>query len=114
MKVKEAMQKEKLENILNYKSGNNMFKITVVFRQDSSKEFQKAYAIAKTNKNFYEEGVGSYKKVYASFYPEDSKELHSLFSLVSDKSSTKILLNNKQLPYVHDLWMFLMWFYKVS
>jgi len=46
--------------------------------------------------------------------PEDVEELHALFELVKDMESTTIYLNNKMIPYIQDLWLFLMWFYNVK
>ena len=61
-----------------------------------------------------EEGENNNYKIYVSFYPEDVEELYEIFELVKDNESTKIYLNNKSIPYLQDLWLFLMWFYKIK
>lgn len=113
MDAQEIIKKEKLENILYPKESNKKFKLTIRFQKHLSKKYEKALELAKSNKYFMEEGRGDFYKVYASFYPEDVEELHKLFELVKDFETTKIYLNNKQIPYIQDLWIFLMWFYRI-
>ena len=84
------------------------------FRSIYSKNFEKALELARKNKYFLEEGEGDFYKAYASFYPAEVEELFNLFELVKDHETTKIYLNNKAIPYIQDLWLFLMWFYRVK
>ena len=67
----------------------------------------------KTNISWRKE-TGDFYKAYASFYPADVEELFNLFELVKEHETTKIYLNNKSIPYIQDLWLFLMWFYRVK
>ena len=106
------IEEEKLFNILNPRDANTEFKITIKFQKHLSQNYEKAVALARKNKYFMEEGKGDYQKFYASFYPEDTQQLHQLFDLVHQHKKTEIFLNNKRIPYIHDLWLFLMWFYK--
>jgi hypothetical protein len=112
MNAKKKIEEEKLFNILNPRKANMDFKITIKFQKYFSPNFEKAVVLAKKNKYFMGEGEGDYYKLYASFYPEDTQELHQLFDLVHKDKNTEIYLNNKRVPYIHDLWLFLMWFYK--
>jgi len=114
MNARQQIEEEKLQNILNPRKANREFKITVRFQKHFSKNFEKALELAKKNKHFMEEGDGDYYKAYASFYPADVEDLFNLFELVKDQASTKIYLNNKAIPYIHDLWLFLLWFYRVK
>ena len=114
MNAKEKIQEEKLFNILNPKKSNTEFKITIRFKKHLSKKFEQALQLAKKNKYYMEEGENNNYKVYVSFYPEDVEELYEIFELVKDNESTKIYLNNKSIPYLQDLWLFLMWFYKIK
>jgi len=114
MNARQQIQEEKLQNILNPRQANKEFKITIRFQKHYSKNFEKALALAKKNKYFLEEGDGDFYKAYASFYPADVEELFSLFELVKDHENTKIYLNNKSIPYLQDLWLFLIWFYRVK
>jgi hypothetical protein len=103
MDTRQQIQEEKLQNILNPRQANKEFKITVRFQKHYSKNFERAVALARKNKYFLEEGEGDFYKAYASFYPADVEELFSLFELVKES-----------IPYIQDLWLFLMWFYRVK
>ena len=113
MDARKKIEEEKLFNILNPKKANREFKITLKFQKHLSPKYEKAYELATQNRYFLEEGTGNSHKVYASFYPEDTEALHKLFDLVHQFSDTEIFLNNKRIPYIQDLWLFLMWFYKL-
>ena len=113
MDARNKIAEEKLSNILNPKKSNRDFKITIRFQKHLSQNFNRALELAKKNKYFMEEGQGDFYKAYASFYPEDTDALHELFSLVHGHKHTEIFLNNKRIPYIQDLWLFLMWFYKI-
>jgi len=108
------IQEEKLFNILNPKRANKEFKITLRFQKHLTKTYEKAVELAKKNKYFLAEGEGNFYKIYVSFYPEDVENLYEIFELVKDQKTTKVYLNNKLIPYIQDLWLFLMWFYKVK
>ena len=114
MDTRQQIQEEKLQNILNPRQTNKEFKITIRFQKHYSKNFEKALALARKNKYFLEEGTGDFYKAYASFYPADAEELFKLFELVKEHETTKIYLNNKSIPYIQDLWLFLMWFYRIK
>ncbi len=114
MEAEKIIRKEKLDNILNPKDSNKKFKLTIRFQKHLSKNYEMALELAKKNKYFMEQGEGDFYKVYASYYPEDVEELHQLFDLVKNFETTKIYLNNKVIPYVQDLWIFLMWFYRIK
>ena len=114
MNARQQIQEEKLQNILNPRQANKEFKITIRFQKHYSKNFEKALTLARKNKYFLEEGAGDFYKAYASFYPADAEELFKLFELVKEHETTKIYLNNKSIPYIQDLWLFLMWFYRIK
>lgn len=114
MDARKKIQEEKLYNILNPKKSNRDFKITIRFQKHLSKNYEKALELAKNNKYFLEEGAGDFYKVYVSFYPENVEDLYEIFELVKEHETTKIYLNNKLIPYIQDLWLFLMWFYRIK
>lgn len=114
MNARQMIEVEKLQNILNPRQSNREFKVTIRFQKSLTKNFEKALDLARRNPYFMEEGEGDYYKAYASFYPENVEELHELFELVKDRDTTKIFLNNKAIPYVQDLWLFLLWFYRIK
>jgi len=112
--VRKKIAEEKLFNILNPKKANSEFKITIRFQKNSSKNYIRAVELAKKNKYFMEEGKGDFLKTYVSFYPEDVEDLYQIFELVKKHETTKIYLNNKLIPFIQDLWLFLFWFYRVK
>ncbi len=114
MNARQLIEEEKLQNILNPRKANREFKITIRFQKRLSKNFVRALELAKKNSYFMEEGEGDFYRAYASFYPADVEEMFNLFELVKDQETTKIYLNNKAVPYIHDLWLFLFWFYRVK
>lgn len=114
MNARQLIEEEKLQNILNPRKSNREFKLTIRFQKHLSKNFAMALELARKNKYFMEEGEGDYYKAYASFYPADVDALFDLFDLVKDQETTKIYLNNKAIPYIQDLWLFLFWFYRVK
>jgi len=114
MSAKKKIEEEKLFNILNPKKANSTFKITIRFQKHLSKKYEEAVELAKKNKFFMEEGTGDFYKIYVSFFPDDVEELYKIFELVKNQESTKIYLNNKSIPYIQDLWLFLMWFYRIK
>jgi hypothetical protein len=114
MEARKKIQEEKLFNILNPRRANKEFKITLRFRKHPGRKYREALELARKNKYFLEEGEGDFYTVYVSFYPEDVEELHQIFDLVKDRETTRIYLNNKIIPYVQDLWLFLMWFYRIK
>ncbi len=114
MNARQLIEEEKLQNILNPRKANREFKITIRFQKHLSRNFAKALELARKNKYFMEEGEGDFYKAYASFYPSEVEDLFNLFELVKDRETTKIYLNNKAIPYIQDLWLFLLWFYRVK
>ena len=114
MNARQSIEEEKLQNILNPRKANREFKITIRFQKHLSKNFEKALEVARKNKYFMEEGAGDFYKAYASFHPAEVEELFELFELVKEHETTKIYLNNKSIPYIQDLWLFLFWFYRVK
>jgi len=114
MNAKQKIQEEKLFNILNPKQANKEFKITLRFQKCLTPKYQRAVELAKKNPFFLDEGQGDFYKIYVSFYPENVAELYEIFELVKEQETTRIYLNNKLIPYIQDLWLFLMWFYRIS
>jgi|GEM_PF-510587 len=114
MVVGTNFQEEKLQNILDPKSTNKKFKVSLRIRYHSSPQYRQAVELARKSKFFLEEGTGNAASVYVSFYPEDVDNLYTIFELVKDLGNTQIFLNDKNIPYIQELWLFLLWFYKVA
>ncbi len=114
MNARETIEAEKLRNILNPRESNDLFKITVRFQKHLGPSFARALELARSNPHFLEEGEGDYYRAYASFQPDQADDLHELFQYVKDQETTRLFLNNKPVPYIQDLWLFLMWFHRVK
>jgi len=106
--------KEKLDSILYPQTKAKVFKITVEFGYKISPNYEKAVELAKQHPTYKEEGEGEWIRHSATYTPEDVDELFQLFNLVHEWESTRILVNHKDIPYGHQLWLPLMWFYRIK
>lgn len=106
--------KEKLDSILFPRTKAKIFKITVRFGHHLSNNYKKAVELAQKNPTYQEEGQGEWKKHSATYTPDEVEELFQLFNLVHDWEDTEILVNHKKIPYGHQLWLPLMWFYRIK
>jgi hypothetical protein len=105
---------EKLEEILYPSSKAKIFKITLVFGFKHSPKYEKAVELAKKNAFYQEEGSGEWVRHSATYTPETVEELFQLFNLVHEWEKTEVLVNHKKIPYGHQLWLPLMWFYRIK
>lgn len=112
-KGSDKAQDEKLESILYPSNQAKIFKITVEFGHKTSPKYKKAVDLARRIPTYKEEGEGEWIRHSATYTPEDVEELFKLFVLVHEWDSTEILVNHKKLPYAHQLWIPLMWFYRI-
>ena len=107
--------RDKLEDILTPSTAAKTFRITVSFGYRMTPEYKKAVAIARRNPTYKAEGDGEWIRHSAVYTPAEVEELFQLFNLVHDwGESTEILVNHKKLPYAHELWLPLMWFYRIG
>lgn len=111
---KEEVQKEKLKAILQPSTQASIFKITIEFGYKSSPNYTKAVDLAKRNPTYREEGSGEWVRHSATYTPGDVEELFELFNIIHEWDSTEVLVNHKRLPYGHQLWLPLMWFYRIK
>jgi hypothetical protein len=111
--VNDQAAKEKLEDILLPGPKAKVFRITLVFGYKMHSNYKKAVALAKRNPTYKEEGEGEWVRHSAVYTPEDVDDLFDLFNLVHEWDTTEVLVNNKRLPYGHQLWIPLMWFYRI-
>jgi hypothetical protein len=109
----EETQRDKLEEILYPSDQAKAFKITLVFPYKVNPGYEKAVALASQSPTYRTEGAGEFIRHQATYTPDEVEELFSLFSLVHDWPETEVLVNHKKLPYGHQLWLPLMWFYRV-
>jgi hypothetical protein len=110
---KDPAMQEKLEDILYPSTTAKSFRITVVFGYKMSPNYKKAVALAKKNPTYKEEGSGEWVRHSAVYTPAEVDDLFELFSLVHEWDTTEILVNHKRIPFGHQLWLPLMWFYRI-
>jgi len=105
---------EKLADILYPGTKAREFQITLVFGPKMTPDYEKAVDLAKRNPTYKVEGSGEWIRHSATYTPAEVEELFTLFNLVHDWETTEVLVNHKKIPYGHQLWLPLMWFYRVK
>jgi hypothetical protein len=103
---------EKLADILHPDTQAREFSITVVFGHKPAPDYEKAVDLARRNPTYAEEGEGEWIRHSVCYTKDEVDELFDLFSLVHSWDTTEILVNHKRIPYGHQLWIPLMWFYR--
>jgi len=102
-----------LDSILHPNTKAKEFKITIEFGYKTSPNYKKAVDLARRMPTYREDGNGEWTRHAATYTPKDVEELFLLFNLVHNWSTTEVLVNHKKLPYAHQLWLPLMWFYRI-
>lgn len=110
----ERDKEEKLDDIMYPSTQAKTFKITLVFGYKVSPTYSQAVGLAKKNPTYSEEGSGEWIRHSATYAPDEVDDLFELFSLVHDWDNTEILINHKKIPFGHQLWLPLMWFYRIK
>lgn len=105
---------EKLDSILHPSTRAKKFKITLKFGYKISPNYKKAVELAQKNPSYREKGEGEWVRHSVTYTPEDVDELFELFNLIHEWENSEVLVNHKKLPYGHQLWLPLMWFYRVK
>lgn len=112
--VRDQAEEEKLDAILHPSTRAKKFKITLEFGYKISPNYEKAVSLAKKNPFYNETGEGEWIRHSATYTPDEVEELFELFNLVHEWDKTEVLVNHKKIPYGHQLWLPLMWFYRVK
>jgi hypothetical protein len=107
-------QEDKLADILYPSTRAKVFKITLVFGYKISQSYKKAVELAKKNPTYKEDGSGAWIRHSATYTPGEVDDLFELFTLIHDWEDTEVLVNHKKIPYGHQLWLPLMWFYRIQ
>jgi hypothetical protein len=104
---------EKLDDILHPSTRAKEFRITLVFGYKTSPDYARAVDLAKRNPHYTEEGSGEWVRHSATYTPAEVDELFALFNLVHEWEKTEVLVNHKRIPFARQLWLPLMWFYRI-
>ncbi|MBN1274378.1 MAG: hypothetical protein JXB26_19120 [Candidatus Aminicenantes bacterium] len=114
MSTDDRTQEARLNSILHPSTKAKIFTITLIFRYKISPSYKEAVEIARRNPTYREDGEGEWKRHITDFTPDDVDELFELFNIIHEWEDTEILVNHKALPYGHQLWLPLMWFYRIK
>jgi len=85
------------------------FTITVVFGHSRKKKYRQVVELAKQALSYHTEGEGRWLKHYAKYDPPSAAKLFELTALLNESIEYEVLVQDKPLPYGHDLWLPLMW-----
>ncbi len=105
---------ENLADILYPSTKAKEFKITLIFRYKISPDYERAVDLAKRNPTYREEGDGEWVRHSATFTPDEVDDLFALFNLIHEWDGTEVLVNHKRIPYGQQLWLPLMWYYRIK
>ena len=105
---------EKLDSILHPSTQAKSFKITLDFGYRISPNYKKAVELAKKNPTYKEKGEDEWIRHSVTFTTDEADDLFELFNLVHEWDNLKVLVNHKEIPYGHQLWLPLMWFYRIK
>jgi hypothetical protein len=105
---------DKLADILYPSTEAKSFRITLVFGYNLTSNYKKAVELAKKNPTYKEEESGEWVRHSSTYTPAEVKDLFELFNLIHEWESTEVLVNHKKIPYGHQLWLPLMWFYLIK
>jgi hypothetical protein len=106
-------EQAKLDEILHPSDQARAFKVTIIFRHNLTPGYARAVELAKKNPTYGEEGSGEFLRHSATYTPDEVDDLFELFQVVHEWDGTEVLINHKPLPYGHQLWLPLMWFYRI-
>ena len=109
----DGSKKEKLDAILQPSTQAKAFKITIEFGYKPTEKYRRAVDLARRMPTYREDGEGDWLRHAATYTPDDVEELFEIFNLVHEWESTEVLVNHKPLPFAHQLWLPLMWFYRI-
>lgn len=111
--ISDLAAKDQLHDILHPSAIAKSFRITLVFKYRVNPNYDKAVALARRNPTYREEGAGVWIRHSAVYTPAEVEDLFELFNLIHEWETTEVLVNHKPLPYGHQLWLPLMWFYRI-
>jgi hypothetical protein len=70
--------------------------------------------LAKKNPTYKEEGSREWTRHSSTYTPAEVDDLFELFNLIHEWDNVEVLVNHKKIPYGHQLWLPLMWFYRIK
>lgn len=87
------------------------FRMGIVFEAFEGPEYPRAVEIARRSAEYREETRAEGLVHQAAFEAADARALRDLFELVRGRPGTEVLVDGKRLPYGHEIWLPLFWFF---
>jgi hypothetical protein len=87
------------------------FRIGVLFQAFSGAEYERAVALARLSPVYAEQASPDGTVHRAAFDAGAARTLHALFELVRGRPGTEVLVDEKRVPYAHELWLPLFWIF---
>jgi hypothetical protein len=87
------------------------FRITVRFLAFPGAEYERAVALARLSPVYGGQQTPDGTLHRAAFDASAARTLHALFELVRGRPGTEVLVDEKRVPYDHELWLPLFWIF---
>jgi len=87
------------------------FRITLRFEAWSGADYERAVALARLSPVYAEERAPDGPAHRAAFDASAARTLLALFELVRGRPGTEVLVDEKRVPYAHELWLPLFWIF---
>jgi hypothetical protein len=90
------------------------FRVSVSFEAFEGEHFARAVALARRSPVYREEAGPDGVVHHAGFDAGEARTLRDLFELVRERPGTEVRVDGKKVPYAHELWLPLFWFFVVG
>ena len=90
------------------------FRVSVSFEAFEGEHFERAVALARRSPVYREEAGPDGAVHHAGFDAGEARALRDLFELVRERPGTEVRVDGKKVPYAHELWLPLFWFFVVG
>ena len=85
------------------------FSLTISFAPFEGDDYARALELAKASAEYRSVGKGDKLRHRARFYPTDVEGLHALYTLVGARKDCDVLIDDRPMPFVRELWLPLIW-----
>jgi hypothetical protein len=86
--------------------------VTVVFPTFDGPQGGDAVALAERALRYRREGADREARHYATYSLDQANDLYRLYDLVGNHPDSELLLNDKKVPYVRELWLPFFWLFR--
>jgi hypothetical protein len=86
------------------------FSVSLEFPPFDGPDYVRAVELAQASAEYHDLGSGPTRRHRARFYPQQARQLRTLFEIVGRLDACDVLIDDRPLPYARELWLPLMWF----